>query len=227
MANSARTRPNTQTQQEPNTLDRMQYVYENNKKRINTIVTIVLVVLLGYLGYTRLYKAPREDKAATEVAFAQRYFEMDSLNNALNGDGQHAGFLRIMKKYDGTSTANMCHYYAGVCYLHLGDVNNAIKNLKEFDGNGTTLAYQAWGLLGDAYMENGNAKEAINYYTKATGTKDELITPTYLYREAIAYENSNQPDEAKKAYERIRDEFPKSLEARDVTKALAHLGEID
>jgi tetratricopeptide (TPR) repeat protein len=228
MANRARTAPGAQKVEtiQANPLDNVQVYYEKNKNRINTIIFLVIVVVVGFFGYERLYKAPREDKAATAVSFAQRYFEADSLN--LNGDGQHLGFLAVIKRYDGTTTANLCHYYAGICYLHGGQYANAIKYLKDFDGKGTLVAYAAYGAMGDAYMEMGNTKSGIEYYNKASENKDDLmLTPLYLYRAGIAYEMNNQPDEAKKCYERIRDDYPRSMQARDMDKALARLGELN
>lgn len=230
MANRARTQPGEEkiTITESSPLDNLQGTYEKNKKNINTAVTVVLAIVVLYLGYTNLYQKPRVEKAATSVAFAQRYFEMDSLNLALNGDGQHQGFLKIMKKYSGTPTANMCQYYAGVSYLRMGDFKKAIKYLKDFNGKGTLVEYAAWGALGDAYMETGNSKKGIEYYEKATGNKDNsLYNPIYLSRLGMAYEAANKTDDAKKAYKRVRDEYPQSEQAREMDKYLARLGVLD
>lgn len=211
-----------------NPLDNVQVMYEKNKKAINTTVTVVLLVVVAVFAYLKLYKAPREDKAATAISFPQRYFQADSMRLALQGDGQHQGFLKIEKKYDGTKAANLAHYYAGVCYLHMGDFNNAIKQLKDFDGKGTMVQYAAWGALGDAYMESNKIQDGIAAYEKAAGNKDDqILTPLYLLREGMAYEMNNQSDNAKKAYTRIRDEYPQSIQARDMDKYLARLGVLD
>ncbi|MBS1771849.1 MAG: tetratricopeptide repeat protein [Bacteroidetes bacterium] len=231
MANSARNNPGTQqtvNNDESKALDRLLEMYEKNKKRVNTIVTVVLVAVLGYFTYTQWYLKPREEKAATAISFAQRYFEMDSLNLALNGDGQHSGFLKAMKKFSGTKTANLCNYYAGVCYLQMGDFKNAVKYLEDFDGHGSLLTYAASGALGDAYMETNNQKKAMEAYEKAIGNKnDNQLTPMYLQRLALLCELNNKNEDAKKYYERIRDEYPQSQEARDVEKYLGHLGDHD
>lgn len=216
------------TNEEKNPLDNLMAKYDANKKRINMIATVVVIAVVGALAYTRLYKAPRVDKAATNVAWAQRMLEVDSFNLALNGDGQHSGFLKVQKKFSGTPTANLCNHYIGVCYLHMGDFDNAVKYLKDFDGNGTMLAYASWGALGDAYMEKGDVKNGIEYYKKASGNKeDEAITPVYLYRLALAYEMNNQPEEAKNAYKTIKEKFPTAQSAQDVDRHLARLGVIN
>ncbi|PZF74150.1 tetratricopeptide repeat protein [Taibaiella soli] len=228
MANTARTKPGAEpaiVDEGSKALDNLQLKYEMNKKRINTAIAVVVIAVVGFFAYNKLYKEPQEEKAANAMSFAQRYFEADSVNKALNGDGQHGGFLKVTKKYSGTKSGNLAHYYAGVCYLKMGDAKNAIKELEDFNGKNTIVAYMAWGALGDAYMETGNTKKGIESYQKATGDKDDFaVTPLYLQRLGIAYEMSNQPEEAKKAYIRVRDEFPQSMQARDMDKNLARLG---
>lgn len=147
---------------------------------------------------------------------------------ALNGDGKNPGFSKIAKKFDGTAAGNLAHYYEGVCYLKMGDYSNAIKSLKEFNGKGTLVGNMAAGLLGEAYMESGDNAKAIESFKKATEDKDDgLVTPMYLYDLGLAYEATNNANEAKAAFKRIRDEFPKSVHARDIDKELARLGELD
>lgn len=228
MANRARTQPGVPKAaevEESKALENIEVFYERNKKRINSVTTIVLVLVVGMFAYFRLYKAPQEDKAATAMHTAQGYFAVDSLDKALNGDGQHMGFLKIGKKYSGTRQANLCHYYAGVCYLHKGDFKKAISELEDFDGKGTPVQYAAYGLLGDAYVESGNMNKGIEYYNKAAGDKDNAaLTPMYLLRAGLAYEKDNKVEDAKKAYIRIRDEYPNSDQAREIDKSLARLG---
>ena len=231
MANTARNKPGAERiteVEEVNPLDNLLTKYEGNKKRINTILTVVLVAIVGFFAYTNLYQGPRETKAATAIGFAQRYFEADSFDRALNGDGQHQGFLKIMKKYSGTATANLCNYYAGVCYLQKSDYKNAAKYLEDFDGKGTLIAYAAKGMLGDAYMELKDTKKAMEAYEGAIGNpNDDVITPTYLLRLGMVCEMNNKTEDAKKYYNRIKDEFPQSEQAREIDKYLGMLGEHD
>ncbi|MCB0697956.1 MAG: tetratricopeptide repeat protein [Chitinophagaceae bacterium] len=216
------------TTQEQNPLDKLVEKYEANKKRINTIATVILVVVVGGFAYLKLYQAPRVEKAATTVAWAQRMLEVDSFNLALNGNEQHPGFLKIQKKFSGTPTANLCDHYIGVCYLHMGDFDNAIKYLKDFDGKGSLLSYSSWGALGDAYMEKGDVSKGIEYYKKASGNKDDdAITPIFLFRLGMAYELNNQPDKAKEAYETIKNEYPRTQVGQDIERHLARVGVLD
>ncbi len=211
-----------------NPLEKIQFKYESNKKVINALLIGIIAGVVGFFGYQKMYKEPRELKAANAISFAQNYFAQDSLDKALNGDGQHKGFLKVMKQYSGTKTANLCNYYVGVCYLKTGDTKNAIKYLKDFDAKGTMVEYAAYGALGDAYMDENKVKDGIDYYNKAAADKENnLLTPLYLYRAAEAYVLNKEPQKAIENYKRIRDEYPQSMQARDMDKALAKLGILD
>ena len=214
--------------QEVNALDRVQFLYEKNKKVINGVLTGALVIGALTFAYFRLYLAPRETKAASKVFYAQQYFAADSFQRALQGDGQHPGFLKVMKDFSGTKTSNLCHYYAGISYLHLGNTKAAIKQLEDFNGKGTMVGTAAAGALGNAYLEDGKADKAISQFEKATANKeDNVLTPMYLLSLGAAYEMNKKPEDAKKAYLRIRDEYPMSAQARDIDRDLARLGVID
>lgn len=211
-----------------NKLKGIEFWYEDNKKMINNVLIGIAAVVVGIFAYSRFYKGPRIEKSNDAIFRAQTYFGMDSLNWALNGDGNgnHAGFLKIIDKYSGTPAANLAHYYAGVCFLKKGDFKNAEKHLKEFDGNGSMIGLVAKGNLGDALMEQGKTDDAISSYLEAASDKDNaLITPMYLERAAMAYELSDKSEEALKLYRRIKDEFPNSTQARNVDKTLARLGD--
>jgi predicted negative regulator of RcsB-dependent stress response len=217
----------TATVDNNDTLLNLQSWYEKNKKRINTVATVVLIGLAAIIGW-RFLTAGKEEKAATQMSFAQRYFEMDSLQKALNGDGQHAGFKTVIKKYGGTKAGNLSKYYAGVISLRTGDFKSAVKYIDDFNGKGTILERAAAGALGDAHMELGATKKGIEAYEEAISDKeDEIMTPTYLQRLGMAYEMNKQPEKAKEAYKRIRDEYPTSAPARDIDRYLARLGVVE
>jgi TolA-binding protein len=236
MANKVRNQPGTTTTasgrkvsvQEPNPLDNVLAIYEKNKKAISTTVTIVLVVIVGYFAYTKLYKGPEEEKASAAMFYPQQYFAADSLNMALEGDGKNAGFIKIGKKFSGTAAGNLAHYYEGLCYMKMGKFKEATVALKEFNGKGTSLGNMAQGVLGEAYMESGESAKAIDCFKKAIEDKeDNVVTPMYLYQLGLAYDLTNKKDDAKTAFKRIRDEYPKSMQARDMDKELARLGELN
>ena len=138
---------------------------------------------------------------------------------ALNGDGNAPGFLEIIDKYSSTPSGNLANYYAGICYLHLGDNKNAIKHLEKFSSNDVIFSSMAMANLGDAYMQLGDFKKASNYYQKATtGMTNLVTTPVIMMKAGLAFEKANDYKSALSMYERLEKEFPASYEARDIEK---------
>jgi len=234
MANTSRTNPGEAqivkeqaTNSNQDSLRKMQSSFERNQKVIVGAVVAVVVLVGGYFGYKQFIQKPNEEKAAAALFSAERWFEVDSLNYVLNGDGQHQGALTVIKKYGSTKAGNLARYYAGMSYLRSGDAKNAITHLEKFDGKGTPLQYMAYGALGDAYMETSNVAKGIEMYKKAAGNeKDNFISPLYLFRAGLASEQSGKTEEAKKIYLEIKAKYPYSQQGQQVDKYLARLGEL-
>jgi tetratricopeptide (TPR) repeat protein len=202
--------------------------YKNNSSLINKIGLAVLGVALGFFVYTKFWSAPKSKEANDAIFRAQTYFRMDSLNWALKGEGNHMGFEKIASKYGSTPAGNLAKYYAGICYLKLGDYKNAEKFLKDFDGKGTMVGLVAKGALGDALMEQGKTDEAIKSYLAASSDEENiLVSPIYMERAAIAYEMKNNTAEAIKLYKDLKQKFPQSQQAQSMDRNLARLGEFN
>jgi tetratricopeptide (TPR) repeat protein len=116
---------------------------EKNQKVILVAVGVLIVIVLGFFGFRKYYLQPREIEAQGQMFMAEKYFEMDSLNKALSGDGNYLGFLDIMDQYSMTKSANLSKYYTGICYLKLGQFENAIKYLEKFNGRDLLVAAMA------------------------------------------------------------------------------------
>ena len=197
---------------------------EKNQKIILIVVGAVILIVLGYFGFKRLYLAPREKEAQTQMFMAEKYFEMDSLTKALKGDGNYLGFLDIIDQYKFTKSANLSHYYSGICYLKKGEFQKAIDQLSDFSASDELVAPMALGAMGDAYMELNNNDKAISYYLKAADKrKNDLTTPLFLMKAGMAYEIVGKNAEALKVYTRIKTDFARTNEGRDIDKYIARL----
>lgn len=195
-----------------------QFIESNQKVLINAVL-VVLVIIAAFLGYNKFIKQPRIEEASKQIFGAQNYFEKDSFNLALNGDGNVTGFLEIADNYGSTPAGNLAKYYAGLSYLYLGDYKNAIHYLEKFSSDDLLLGNMAIANIGDAYMQLGEYKKAADYYQKAASSKiNDFSTPIFLMKNALAYEKAGDYAAALKIYERVEKEFPNSPEARDIEK---------
>jgi TolA-binding protein len=210
-------------------IDRAQSFWTRYNKPVLAGLVAVIVLVGGYFAYNYFVKGPDEKKASDAVWKAQEYYKIDSFRLALNGDASTQGFLKVISKYGSTKAGNLAKFYAGSCYLHLGDYNNAVKFLKDFSTDSKEVQLRATGLLGDAYAEQGKKELAIDQYRKA-GTmieEDDFNSPEYLFRAALLSESLNKNKEAIELYKKIKDRYPNSQRAYDVDKYLARLGEIN
>ncbi len=152
------------------------------------------------------------------------YFEADSLNLALKGTANVAGFENIIEEYSLTPAANLAHFYAGAIELKQGNYSLAVFYLKEFKADDILVKARALALLGDAYMEQNQYQDAADSYHKAAGhDPNKFFTPGYLMKEALAYEKLNQNDKAIAAYDRIINEFWDAQEVTNAKKLKARL----
>ncbi len=201
------------------TLSRTEQWIENNQKSLSTSVFVIIGVIALYLGYGKFYEEPLNKEAHTEMFMAEKYFEKDSFNLALNGDGQYLGFIDVADDYSGTAAGNLAKYYSGICFLNLGDNNSAIDYLSSFSANDEIISSIALGSMGDAYMNLGEIDKAISYYEKAANnSNNKFTTPIYLKRAALAHESNGEYSDALEHYETIKSDYSETQEAAGIDK---------
>ena len=212
-------------------LSKTEQFIERNQRIITYVIGGLIVVTLLVFGYRKFVTLPKEKAAQKAMYLPELYFEQDSLEMALNGAGESMGFLGVIDDYGSTSSGNLAYYYAGICYLNLGDYEEAITHLKKFSGDDLIVPGMALGAIGDAYMQLGEVNDAISYYLDAANeNRNEFTTPTFLLKAGWAYEINQEYNKALEMFEQVKTNFPQSREARDIDKyisrAKANLGEI-
>lgn len=207
-----------------NVLSKTEHYIEENQKSLTIIVAAIIIIVGGYLGYKRFVVAPKENEAKSQMWMAERYFARDSFNLALNGDGNYLGFLDIIDEYGITKSANLANYYSGISYLHLGQYENAIEYLKQFESDDKMVAPVAFGAIGDAYMELGNTDDALLFYNKAVNaSENNFTTPIYLMKVAFVQKEQGEYEKALETYKKIQKEFPNTAEGRQIEKYIAQV----
>ncbi len=206
---------------------------ENIKKEVGPIGFIGgivgLVVLIGaaaifFLDYS---KDQKNIDAQNEIFQAQYYYEQDSLDLGLLGDGRNLGFLDIIDIYSGTEVANLASFYAGASYLKKRDYQSAVDYLSDFSTSEDILQARANKLLGDAYMELGNFSDAASNYESAANTvDDQYFSPGYLMSAALAFEKSGDLDSAIESLDKIISDY-KEASADELNNARKHKARLE
>jgi hypothetical protein len=201
--------------------------WERYSKPIMIICTVIIVAVGGYFIYQKYFEEPQEVKAADAIFKAEEYYRIDSLNLALNGDGQNPGFLRVIDKFGGTDAGNLARYYAGVIYVKMDDNEKAIKYLKKFSTSSKPTQAKAYRLLADAYGDLGKNKDAFDYYKKSAHEfeEDESNSAESLFFAAyLAQRSLNDTKSAIDLYKELKEKFPRSQQAQQADNYLAQMG---
>lgn len=224
--------------QEVDQVEKLRGFWEDYGKPITYIGTALIVLVAGFFIYKYMFQVPKNEKANDIVFVTQKYFAdftnaTDSSKaliaaKVLNGDGVNPGALKIMNDYSGSDAANLCEYYAGACYLHLGQFDKAIKYLKSFDANGSSqIKSRSLGMLGDASAELNKNDDALSYYKKAADVneKDDFTSSEFLFRAALFADATGKTKDAIDLFKKLKTNYPLSEKAADADRYLAKLGE--
>lgn len=195
---------------------------EKNKKILIGAIVAAVVIVATIFGI-RAFNNSREATAEEEIFAAEQWFGQDSLQLALKGNAMHMGFEAIADEYGSTKAGNRAKYCAGISYLRLGDYNKAIDYLKSYKGKDDFTPILAKVLIGDAYYELKDVKEAVSYYEKAANMDDNEITAPYaLFKAGLAYMNLGDNKKALELFKQIKTKYPMSTEARQIDKYIGY-----
>jgi len=191
------------------------FVLENSKSLL-FIAGAVIVLVAIYIWYQNVYLKNRAMEASAKMYKAEQYVGVDSLaTKAINGDSGYPGFEKIADEYANTKSANLANLYLGGIYLRKGEYKKATEALGKYSETGSPVADPlALGLLGDAYSELKDYKQAATYYKKASEkASNKFTSPMFLKKLGLVYEQLKDYKSAQEAYEKIRSEYPASEEA--------------
>lgn len=206
-----------------------QFFIDHEKGVIYALIGLFVLAALIF-GYKKLIADPRVERAADMISEAQYRFEAQTpdYEAALNGDESGAGFLEVIDKYGSTPAGNLAKHYAGICYLKLGDRDNAEKYLSKYSHKrgipASIVNAQNYGLRGDIAVDNGDYAAALALFEKAVKASDNNVTaPLYLRKAALAAEAAGDNAKALSLLKRITAEYPASYEARDAEKYIGSM----
>tara|TARA_B100001250_G_C19757664_1_gene770919 strand:- start:143 stop:901 length:759 start_codon:yes stop_codon:yes gene_type:complete len=196
---------------------------------ISGVVFITISVFI-YLAYNTFVINPNKEDAITELNQAQYYFNLalnneesnDLFNNAINGGGGKFGFLDIIENYKNTPSSKLAIFSVGMSYLNLKEYDKVIKYLKDFKSDDVLLSSIAKGVLGDAYLQVGDQKNALLSYEKACSfNENNFTTPKFLYKAGLLSIRLGQKKTASNYFKKIKNDFPNSKEAKFIDIQIA------
>lgn len=198
--------------------------FERHSKIIVGAFIGLALIGIGYFAYLKTVLEPKSEKAFTEMVQADEYFKQDSVVLALKGSpGSFQGYEQIIENYDGTKGANIARYKAGIAYFKLGDYASAVNSFEKFSTDDKILNAQKNGMIGNALIESGKEKEALDYYVKAAeGTDLEVLQTLYYIKAGKLAMDLDQNKEALNYFQKLADKYPNAGEG-EVDKFIERL----
>jgi len=227
MAEVKEVRPRTESEA---VVDRAKDFWSRFGKTISIVLGAVVLVVGGFLIYKNLIQGPKEKKAADAIFRAEQFYAQDSLDKALNGEGTVMGLEKVISQYGGTDAGNRAKFMAGSIYVKKGNFDKAISYLKDFSTDAPQVQARAYKLLGDAYAEKNNGKEALDYYKKAAHhlEDDDMFASESLFLAAYLSDKVlNDKKGAIELYKEIKTKYGQTQWAFEAEKYLAVNGVYD
>lgn len=193
--------------------------YTKNQKNVQIGLGVVIALVAGFIYYSKVYMPAQEDKASAALFYTQRYFEKDSMDLVLNGDGKNLGAIDIADEYGSTKSGNLAKYYAGRAYMSKSDYKNALIYLKKTSFDDQMLAPLTVMLIGDCQVELDQFEDAASNFMKAaTMRKNDFSSPIALMKAGRTFEKLNKWDKALKAYELLKKDYKDTEYGNNIDK---------
>jgi tetratricopeptide (TPR) repeat protein len=178
---------------------------------MGAVVGIAVVAIAGY--YIVAGNARKENAASEKLA------EANDLFWRADYDRSRQIAQDVTRQYPGTPSGIDALRIAGDDAYWRGNWKDAITDYKAYLGKvkSGVLATTVRRSLAYALESDGQYQEAANTFDQIVGELDRESSGEFLYAAARCYMALNKPDEAKKRWQRILDEFPDSsyqLQAR-------------
>ena len=203
-------------------LSKTEKFFDTYKNHIIYGTAAVIAVVAAVLLYHNFVTLPAKQEAMAQTYTAEGYFRNGDFEKALNGDGNSLGFNEIISEY-GTKAGEAVYFYAGVCNLQLGKYEEAVSNLKKYNGKDEILAARALACIGDAQAAMNNFEAALSSYKSAAAKADNLLAANYLLKAGIICEELGKIAEALKLYEEIKTKYGQSPEGYEINKYISRI----
>ncbi len=194
--------------------------YSQNKGKVIGIATGIIAVIVLVIGYT-IYSGNQEDQAQAILAKTEQYMNNSDWERALNGDAAEgtAGLVSLVNNFGSTDAGNLAAYYAAVSSLNLGNNEDALMYIRKHTPPNDVIGIGAMALHATIEANAGNHKEAGDLYLKAANlVTSDTNTPQNLLLAAQHYMAGDLKSDAKKAVDRIVNEFPDSPQAQEALR---------
>lgn len=206
---------------------RIMHFYENNKA---TVIGggIGLILAIGLtIGYI-IHSGNQAEEAVNLLGIAEQELLQGNYQEALNGNEEEftLGFVQIADNYSGTKAGNLAHYYAAISEYELGNYEQAIEYMQEYDVPEGILGVAPISMHANILVELERYEEAAEQFERAANwDENSSTTPYNLFKAAEAHSAAGNNEQALAHIETIINDYPNSQQIAQAEKMKGLLNE--
>ncbi|MFT5725376.1 MAG: putative negative regulator of RcsB-dependent stress response [Bacteroidia bacterium] len=200
----------------------IQYIEDNSKNLMYAGIALV-VVAAGFWYYTSILTPKKNGTANDELYQAEAFFESDSLDLALNGNGDNILGLRdVADEYGSTPAGERAKFLSARALMEKGSFDEALEYLESVSFDDEMVAPLARCLEGDCQVQLENFDAGLSMYLKAAKMRDNTFTTPYCYMKAARLQMKIEDwAGALKSLQVVEKEYKSSQYAINVDKEIA------
>jgi outer membrane protein assembly factor BamD (BamD/ComL family) len=186
--------------------------YIDNKTRILSIAIAFVVLVGSFFGY-QYFSSAQETQAQEILAIAESAYAQGDFESALYGDDFELtyGFDQIADEFPRTNAGNLANYYAAVSSFKLGDIDNALMYMENFNVPKGILGVGPLTFHAKLHLAKEDYTAAADKFLQAADwDENEVTTPSNIYEAAQAQYSAENYDRASELVNRVINEYPQS-----------------
>lgn len=196
------------------------------KQRLLIYALVIFVVITASIGGFIVYSRVSASKAVELEAEAYKVFYGETGAGAppAAAADRYKKALQLFKEaYDEKKTAPVLFYIAN-CYYEMGNYDDAIRTLKEFNNQFTDpeLVPLSYFKMAMAYLKKNDPDNALATLRNLYSIKNSALQDAALLESGKILESQGKSEEAKNTYQELVNKFPQSTL---LTEAKKRLGE--
>jgi tetratricopeptide (TPR) repeat protein len=207
------------------TFSRTQSFYDNNKALVIGGFIALILIVGGAVGYY-YHSNSQENEAQRLMAHATQDYMRGNYQEALTGSEADftVGFQQIIANYPWTDAANLARYYAAVSEYNLGNFQQALEYINEFEAPEGILGVGPISFHGVLLTAMGNHAQAADIFVKAAEwDQNDSTTPFNYLEAATAFYDAGDQAAAQEYAEKIVNNYSSSQQVAEAQRLLGLL----
>jgi len=199
--------------------------YQEHQTKILAGLGIIAVIVVAIIWYSNSQNE-KNLQASIELSRTMQVYETGAFQEAIDGRAgtNVIGLKKIVDQYGGTDNGEIARIYLANSYYFLGKFDEALENYDDYSGSNKLMVASALAGIAACHEAKDSFEDAAEYYEKAYQAYEfNPLNSEYLLKSGSNYIKIKKFEEAKAAFDIIKDKYKTSQSFRDLDKYLVLL----